>query len=88
MQGLVLRTSRDFLWGLKHVKITAIGILDPREAHHRLTQTLELLEVQKELNKAGDAAQHPELKPEELEGRFWRRMRARKDLQWEVSQWN
>ncbi|MCA1754963.1 MAG: hypothetical protein LC641_09765 [Spirochaeta sp.] len=55
---------------------------DPTEAERWLNQTLELFEVQKELNKAGDAAQHPELKPEELESRFWRRMRARKDAQW------
>jgi len=66
----------------KAAKMKTMRTLDPREAHHRLTQTLELLAVQKELNKAGDAAQHPELKPEELEGRFWRRMRARKDAQW------
>lgn len=55
---------------------------DPQKAARQLQQSFEIFEVQKELNKAGDAAKHPHLEPQELERRFWRRMRARKDAQW------
>ena len=55
---------------------------DPQKAARQLQQSFEIFEVQKELNKAGDAATHPDLEPQELERRFWRRMRARKDAQW------
>ncbi|TVQ39454.1 MAG: hypothetical protein EA384_06250 [Spirochaetaceae bacterium] len=55
---------------------------DAEDAARRLRQSLELFEAQKELNKAGDAAAHPHLTDQELERRFWRRMRARKEAQW------
>lgn len=52
---------------------------DPALAARRLEQTVELTETLKELQKAADAANNPELTDSELERRFWRRMRRRRE---------
>lgn len=71
-----------FRFAANLAKMEGMTFVEQQEAERRLQQSFELLEVQKELNKAGDAAKHPGLEPQELERRFWRRMRARKDAQW------
>lgn len=58
------------------------GKVSDAPAECRLERAFELLELQKELHKAGEAAENPELGDEELEVRFWRKMRARKERQW------
>ena len=44
-----------------------------------IEQSLELLAVLQELSMAADAAKNPHLNTAQLEQRFWRRMRDRKE---------
>ena len=63
----------------------ADGETSATPAERRLERAFELLELQKELHKANDAAQNPEFSNTELEARFWRNMRARKERQWSLT---
>ena len=55
---------------------------DSGRAARNLEKTFELIETLKELNIAGDSGQNPGLGRPELERRFHRRIRARKDRSW------
>ncbi|TVR62513.1 MAG: hypothetical protein EA426_01735 [Spirochaetaceae bacterium] len=55
---------------------------DGERAARNLQKTFELIETLKELNIAGDRDQNPGIDRRELERRFHRRMRARKDRSW------